>query len=254
MENDTSAWPVYWYRGRNVPDQFWTWSREQQFAFTDQYDQLEQAKAERRRVRTDLRRAKRIDRALAGRWDRCCIPGCDGKTPRHIQQGFNNSAQTVPVCWDHAMLITKMVEPEWENRDVLAVRLIRATRAVDNAEAEAAQDDADYQRGWLDGGHLYFVRVGNMIKLGWSSKLRARLKQYGASAEVLCHWPGTRADETALHRQLRPQLARGREWYHDNDVLAGVIGDYIKRHGEPTVLPEWTQPRPDMVAKKRYAA
>lgn len=100
-------------------------------------------------------------------------------------------------------------------------------------------------------GHLYAVRQGNLIKIGWSREVSARVRGYGAGVEVLAVWPGTRDDETNLHRQLRPALARGREWYHDGPILADFVRGVLAKHGEPWVADTWTRPK-TIVAGKHH--
>ena len=81
---------------------------------------------------------------------------------------------------------------------------------------------------------------------------RERLKAYGPNIELLCHYPGTKQDETTLHRQLRDSLAKGREWYHDDEVLALFINQAIERHGPPKqhLLPYWTEPKPPEIRQR----
>lgn len=69
--------------------------------------------------------------------------------------------------------------------------------------------------------------------------------------QVLVLRPGTRDEETDLHRQLRPALARGREWYEDGPILASFIEDELVRHGSPDVPDLWSKPKA-VVAGKRH--
>jgi hypothetical protein len=116
------------------------------------------------------------------------------------------------------------------------------------------EDDDERQRRIENNGangHIYFVRQNGLIKVGWSGRLESRLKQYGANVEILCHFPATRDDETLLHRQLRPYLARGREWYEDCPLLHDVVAGYVKQHGPPVIKPYWTKPKDPAVKLHR---
>lgn len=139
----------------------------------------------------------------------------------------------------------------WENPDMVAARQHYARRWVEHEVAEERRSNTIEENDGAEQGQIYFVRLNGMIKVGWSSKLRSRLKSYGASAEILCHYPASRPEERDLHRQLRPYLAMGREWYQECQLLVDVVAGVIQRHGEPTIFPAWTRPKADLAAKPR---
>lgn len=62
---------------------------------------------------------------------------------------------------------------------------------------------------------IYFGRRNGLIKIGFTSGwLESRMKRAGLHwPDLIAIRPGTLAEEQALHQQLRPHLARGREWY-----------------------------------------
>lgn len=90
-----------------------------------------------------------------------------------------------------------------------------------------------------------------LIKVGWTRDICQRPRSYGASAELLVCYPATRDDETCLHRQLRPALAKGREWYEDGAIVQAFIDEALAKYGLPNVDPMWTTPKP-IVAGKRH--
>lgn len=65
-------------------------------------------------------------------------------------------------------------------------------------------------------GYVYFIRGGDLVKIGWSTNPRLRLSQLQtASAErlrMVCAMPGSREDERALHVQFATLRVRG-EWF-----------------------------------------
>lgn len=85
-------------------------------------------------------------------------------------------------------------------------------------------------------GSIYYVQVGAHIKLGWTSDLTGRMRQYPPNSVLLAVEPGTRADETRLHKKFAVWRSHGREWY----PLVPVLLDHIKRvvaeHGEPETV------------------
>lgn len=66
------------------------------------------------------------------------------------------------------------------------------------------------------------------------------------------NYPGTRADEAALHRQLTPSRFKGREWYSDTPIVQRFIEDALKIYGPPRFEQlGWTKPK-QIVAGKRH--
>lgn len=64
-------------------------------------------------------------------------------------------------------------------------------------------------------GFIYYLRVGEHVKIGWTKNLHQRMRAYPPTSELLGHHYGTKADERALHQQFAAYLAGGREWFSD---------------------------------------
>lgn len=101
--------------------------------------------------------------------------------------------------------------------------------------------------------NIYYIRQGDLIKIGYSTNLHGRLTSYGPTAKVLAHHAGTRADERDLHRTFRPLLAHGREWYNPGEVLLDHIARMVEQHGEPWCIPDWSKPKPGPHVQRRAA-
>lgn len=121
----------------------------------------------------------------------CDIVGCSGvKMPGMI------------VCRDHALLI-------WSS--------------VQNANGVIPQVKPLTMGGHVVDGWIYYIRLDDKIKIGWTACLEKRLRSYPPHAVVITHHPGTRADERDLHRSFAPSRAAGREWYHPTpEVMAHI--------------------------------
>jgi hypothetical protein len=77
--------------------------------------------------------------------------------------------------------------------------------------------------GHLIEGWIYYIRLDDKIKIGWTANLEKRLRSYPPHAEVVAEHPGTRADERDLHRSFKPSRAAGREWYYPTpEVMAHI--------------------------------
>lgn len=90
---------------------------------------------------------------------------------------------------------------------------------------------------------VYYLRVGDLVKVGYSFELQQRLRQYPPDAEVLAVEPGDEQLEQQRHRDLRNNLARGREWYHPTKEVMQHIAHIIEQHGPPVVIKERTSRR-----------
>lgn len=84
--------------------------------------------------------------------------------------------------------------------------------AIDEAiEHAAAREDAPE----LDTDEIiYYLRVGSLVKIGYTSCYWQRVRSYPPDAVLLACEPGDRALELERHHQFGASLARGREWFY----------------------------------------
>lgn len=77
------------------------------------------------------------------------------------------------------------------------------------------------------GGVVYFVRAGDLVKIGFTADLDARLASIATHAPappvVLLTVPGTVLDERAYHDRFEAHRAH-REWFR----LEGELADFIR--------------------------
>lgn len=204
--------------------------------------------------REKRQRKSRVDRGID--WSVCVVPGCGNK---HGVGFFRDVPGTdrrdsdleLPMCFQHSAVVVQMMLPALvrEGRFVEAIADLR-----EELEKRRKREEAEEQAAFMarEDGDIYFVRIGDLIKVGWTRDLWSRLKSYGASAELLVSYPATRQDETNLHRQLTPARAKGREWYEDGQVVAMFIGEALAKYGPPETFDDmWTKPK-KVVAGKRH--
>lgn len=206
----------------------------------DRHEEVD--RAERVRRQAQARAQQGID------WVTCVVPGC-GNLNCHSQRGFlsvpppnrRNPMLDVPLCIHHAAVVWQMMAPL--SREPAMVGAIAEVARL-TQERNLAEREREH-KAWLANldGQIYFIRLNDLIKVGWTRDLYTRVKQYGASAELLVHYAATRDDETLLHRNLKPARAKGREWYHDGPTLRLFIDKALKQHGSPTLEVAWTLPK-----------
>jgi hypothetical protein len=70
-------------------------------------------------------------------------------------------------------------------------------------------------------GLVYFLRFGDLIKIGFTTNLRQRLSSIPHD-EVLATVPGTMRDEKHFHQRFA-HLRHAREWFRPGDDLLAYI-------------------------------
>ena len=143
----------------------------------------------------------------------CPIPGCRNSIPA-------NSL----VCVKHGVQIWKHIE------SVKGTPFV--TGVIETFQERDQRQEANEDRraeGRKQPGTIYYVRVDEKIKVGWTGgHLWGRLKAYPPHMKLLADHPGTRGDERDLHRSFAPSRASGREWYYATPELLAHIDGVIR--------------------------
>lgn len=139
---------------------------------------------------------------------RCPIPGCrDYKLVRNL------------VCLNHSVEIwghVQSLKGEPLVQEAILESVAERERRLEELEKRRAE--ARKQLGWI-----YYLKLDDRIKIGWTSNLGQRLQSYPPYAQSLTEHPGTRADERDLHRTFKPSRSSGREWYFPTPELMAHI-------------------------------
>lgn len=136
----------------------------------------------------------------------------------------------VTLCHTHVLLIWSLVDED-----------ARKTGQVVNpppAATEKLAADLD-ALGWI-----YYVQVGDKIKIGYTKDLQRRIAQYPPDSVLLAARPGTIRDERTTHSLLSARRAAGREWYLIHDEVLGHIAAVVRQHGKPPEIRDWKRPNP----------
>lgn len=202
----------------------------------------ERRREQRRREEREWQRRrdaekKRLTEAI--NWLQCLVPTCKDKilSPATI---VRNPDLCLPLCTHHEVTVWRQVQRS--NGESRIITESAAQQAIAEATNAASKDEDRARFMALQDGHIYFIRLNGLIKVGWSRILEDRLKAYGPDVEVLCHYKGTRQDETNLHRNLTPYRAKGREWYEDCQLIADMVQQAVELHGQPYIAASWTVP------------
>mgnify|MGYP002737250170 CR=1 FL=1 len=82
-------------------------------------------------------------------------------------------------------------------------------------------------------GLIYYLEDDGLIKIGWTSNLQRRMRQFLPNHKLLAVEPGTRSDERRIHRKFAVHLTHGNEWFAAVPSIRKHIEMVKARHGEP---------------------
>lgn len=151
-------------------------------------------------------------------WSFCVWPSC-----RFLPE------DDVPLCDYHARQVFNTVKAWPADRDGIS-RTLADQERLDQKREDALKTKRSQ---W---GQIYYIRLNDVIKIGWTSHLYGRLIDYSPGAVLLAHHAGTRADERDLHRSFAPLRVHGREWHNGSaQIILDHIEAMLAEHGPPTV-------------------
>lgn len=164
--------------------------------------------------------------------DKCVIDGHDfGNIGRPMFYVDGNA-----ICAQHALEIANAIDmrPAHETVDSKLIELMRERRAAENETRRQAE--ADRIRGRRQPGFVYYIRMNDLIKIGYAADITKRMRAYPPNAELLAAHPGTLELEREMHQNFRSHLRRGREWFAEYPALTDHIESVRARFGDVSVL------------------
>ena len=137
----------------------------------------------------------------------CRWPGCEEMT----------DLGPLKMCVSHrAIVVNACVDDEWVIKAVAEMRDIKPQKRETPSE-----------------GFVYFLLSDGAVKIGWTSGLDQRLKQYSPGARILAVKPGTKADEGKLHKKFAHLKTHRKEWFSHSPQVMEEVQRTIREHGEP---------------------
>ncbi|WP_185972900.1 GIY-YIG nuclease family protein [Aeromicrobium piscarium] len=153
----------------------------------------------------------------------CQLPNCDERAIR------DRDGDSLGVCFDHGIAIWDYLD-EHRATDILEeMRMLRRLRAAQDAEDERRRVESIRQApGWI-----YYVLVGDRVKIGYSVDVKRRLRAYPPDSPLLAVHPGTKQLESEMHEKFAGSRAAGREWFLDTPEMRQHIAEVVSQFGEP---------------------
>jgi hypothetical protein len=131
-----------------------------------------------------------------------------------------------PICAKHALRVAVAVsELAADRRRDSLFMLVKGMEEIQDGRKRATR--IAKAQGQTE-GLVYYVRLGNHIKIGYTRDIKARLRSYGPTAVLLASEPDPGGVEHERHRQFAEHLAAGNEWFRPAPELMEHISNLTK--------------------------
>lgn len=160
----------------------------------------------------------------------CTVPGCRTVAVHQL---------VLPLCAEHRDRLVVALLPEYAARYREPHTWVRALQKhpdllepadIPEPARQRRRAAADRQRAARQNPRqpepvVYFIRVGDRVKIGWSTDYRSRFRQLTlpGDAQVVRTEPGGPSEEAALHARFAPHRIGNTEWFYVRDDLADLL-------------------------------
>jgi hypothetical protein len=141
------------------------------------------------------------------------------------------------ICVACALKVHDVLSEYYNMPEITALQRIahRKKTGPEGWREPASQNEA----GWV-----YYIRMGDLVKIGYALDVAKRMRAYPPTAELLAAHPGTQLVEREMHKRFKADLARGREWFRESPELVAHIAQVVERFGDQSALSyEYTKPK-----------
>lgn len=154
--------------------------------------------------------------------NQCCWPQCTKtRMPQTVVYEW-------PLCFTHTAEAT-----EYVHRTELGLTAGDAVPPQADAQrrAKAARTQARNRQRATNAGWVYYIRVGNNIKIGYAGDVRKRMLGYPPDSTLLAVEPGDKKLERERHKEFAHSLQFGREWFRESYPIKKHIAEIRDKHG-----------------------
>lgn len=129
-----------------------------------------------------------------------------------------------PICARHAAKLYRWIRDSLAEADPLLI----ATAITRSADVRVAQTEL---RRRQSSPVVYYIQIGDLIKIGYTIDLRLRVRSYPPGRKVLATEPGDPALEIKRHGQFAFCREHDREWYRPDPALLVHINHLREQSG-----------------------
>jgi hypothetical protein len=153
----------------------------------------------------------------------CAMPRC------HSPVALDQHGGGLGLCFGCIIDLSEYIDTL---DDAPALTERRLQRRYKELQADATEAARAEQRA-LAQGWIYYLRVDERIKVGYSADVRQRMRSYPPHARLVAVHPGTKTLEAQIHQDLHSALAAGREWFHPHAEVLAHIDRVLAEFGQP---------------------
>lgn len=152
------------------------------------------------------------------RQERCSWGGCSS----------NYTIVGTQLCEEHALQVFDQMIV-YKGYDYMLARAggVKAALEFEKERVEkrlSEQRERATREGWV-----YYIEMGDLIKIGYAQNIWGRTKAYPPTAKFLAAHPGTPTLERTMHHRFAHLLAEGREWFRVGDDLLEHIDQVLRQ-------------------------
>lgn len=141
-----------------------------------------------------------------------------------------------PLCEDHAREIYKHLLEKYPPLTSGVTSAEFELNSIKRGAEERRERRAQYEAAAAAQSQVYYMRIHDHIKIGYSTNIRARCTQLRISVDaVLATEPGDRKLEKRRHQQFAQERIGRREDFEPSERLMAHIDSVLAEHGEPNL-------------------
>lgn len=167
---------------------------------------------------------READMPKSTQWHRCTAQGEDGA----FCDALAMEGAPFPICIRHGAQLLRFMRDELDKveqapKDIQLLVLDKAyAPRTERAVARANEPVTE---------KIYYVQIGEHIKIGYTINLKQRLASYPPNRRLLATEPGGERTEAQRLRQFLEYRATGREWHYPAQPLVDHINKLRVRAG-----------------------
>ncbi|WP_343466367.1 GIY-YIG nuclease family protein [Rhodococcus aetherivorans] len=135
---------------------------------------------------------------------------------------YESAGHNLYLCQEHLLLAWSIVQEQIKRAEGGPFKVVGEKKKPTPMTAEEIEQNY---------GCVYYLQVGDRIKIGFSTRPEKRLAQYPPGSRLIAIRRGTRKTERAEHIRYDKYLADGREWFHYSEEMEQDI--CIEDHRAP---------------------
>lgn len=137
------------------------------------------------------------------------------------------------MCIECQLKIVENVQAVLPMPEMSLAMHIREQEKRTKSKEAAAFKDGMKRKDPDSTGIVYYMRINGQIKIGYTTNLPQRSRNYPPGTELLAVEPGTSYTERDRHQQFHRDRVRGREWFNPSESVMAHINELASQYPVP---------------------